>query len=95
MISSFANEPLGKSEGDKESPSRSIKQFSELFKFRKLDGSGAKRLFRHAEPRHPSDGGAFLRRARYETVFGRDFSKKDRGLKFLRKDRWKYEAIKF
>ena len=27
MISSFANEPLGKSEGDKESPSRSIKQF--------------------------------------------------------------------
>ena len=38
----------GKSEGDKESPSRSIKQFSERFKFRKLDGSGTKRLFRHA-----------------------------------------------
>ena len=42
MIHRSANEPQGKSEGDKESPSRSIK----------LDRQRAKRLFRRAAPPH-------------------------------------------
>ena len=45
MIRSFTNEPQGKSEGDKESPSRSIKQFSELFKFGKLDEQRGEKTF--------------------------------------------------
>ena len=49
MKCSFATESQGKREGGKEPPSRSIKQFFKLIKFEKLDGSGVKRLFRHAE----------------------------------------------
>ena len=37
MNCSSATESLGKSEGAKEAPSRSIKQFFKLFKFEKLD----------------------------------------------------------
>ena len=51
-------EQQGKSEGGKEPPSRSINQFFELFQSSKNCLSGAKRLFRHAEPGHPSDGPA-------------------------------------
>ena len=45
MISSIVNEPQGKSEGGKEPPSRSIKQFFELEKFRKLDRQRGEKNF--------------------------------------------------
>jgi hypothetical protein len=48
MGSSRMTEQLGKSEGGKEPPSRSINQFFELFQSSKNCLSGAKRLFRHA-----------------------------------------------
>ena len=42
---SSATEPRGKSERGKKPLSRSIKQFSELFKFRKLDGQRGEKVF--------------------------------------------------
>ena len=48
MKSNRTTEQLGKSEGGKEPPSRSINQFFELFQSSKNCLSGAKRLFRHA-----------------------------------------------
>ena len=38
-------EPLGKSEGAKEAPSRSIKQFFKLFKFEKLGRQWGEKTF--------------------------------------------------
>ena len=42
---SSATEQRGKSERGKKPLSRSIKQFSELFKFRKLDGQRGEKVF--------------------------------------------------
>lgn len=48
MIHRSANEPQGKSEGDKESPSRSIKQLSELFKVQKAGQQRSEKSIRSA-----------------------------------------------
>ena len=42
---SFVTESQGKSEGGKEPPSRSIKQFFKLDKFEKLDGQRGEKTF--------------------------------------------------
>ena len=45
MLHCSATEPLGKSEGAKEAPSRSIKQFFKLFKFEKLGRQRGEKTF--------------------------------------------------
>ena len=45
MIHRSANEPQGKSEGDKESPSRSIKQLSERFNVQKAGQAAGRKGF--------------------------------------------------
>ena len=45
MKRSFVHEPLGKSEGDKESPSRSIKQLSERFNVQKAGQAAGRKGF--------------------------------------------------
>ena len=57
---SSATEPLGKSEGGKEPPSRSIKQFFKLFKFEKLDRQRGEKNFFDTLAASEAFGGGFL-----------------------------------
>ena len=58
IIHSSAIEPLGKSEGGKEPPLRSIKQFFKFFKFEKLGRQRGEKTFSTRWPGAPQKCGA-------------------------------------